>query len=117
MAGIGMGVMHDAIHGSYSKNKKMNTLLGYSFNLIGGNAVVWKIQHNVLHHTYTNIEAADDDLNAPFFFEVLSTCKTLLGTPVSTHLYLVFLWFIHDILDYFKRFCPFKTLQRYGPFK
>ncbi|MFT7073597.1 MAG: linoleoyl-CoA desaturase, partial [Patiriisocius sp.] len=32
MAGIGMGVMHDAIHGSYSKNKRINTLLGYSFN-------------------------------------------------------------------------------------
>ena len=27
MAGIGMGVMHDAIHGSYSKNKKINTIL------------------------------------------------------------------------------------------
>ena len=35
MAGIGMGVMHDAIHGSYSKNKKINTLLVYSFDLIG----------------------------------------------------------------------------------
>ena len=42
MAGIGMGVMHDAIHGSYSKNKKINTLLGYTFNLIGANAVFGK---------------------------------------------------------------------------
>ncbi len=57
MAGIGMGVMHDAIHGSYSKNKKINKLLGYSFNLIGANSTIWKIQHNVLHHTYTNIDA------------------------------------------------------------
>jgi linoleoyl-CoA desaturase len=30
MAGIGMGVMHDAVHGSYSKNKKVNRLMGYS---------------------------------------------------------------------------------------
>ena len=67
MAGIGMCVMHDAIHGSYSKNKKINTFLGYSFNLIGANAIVWKIQHNVLHHTYPNIDQADDDINAPFF--------------------------------------------------
>ena len=55
MAGIGMGVMHDAIHGSYSKNKKINTFLGYSFNLIGGSAIIWKIQHNVLHHTLSLI--------------------------------------------------------------
>ncbi len=67
MAGIGMGIMHDAIHGSYSKNKNVNTLMGTTFNLIGANATVWKIQHNQLHHTFTNIEHADDDLNAPFF--------------------------------------------------
>ena len=67
MAGIGMGIMHDAIHGSYSKNPKVNKYLGYSLNLIGANATVWRIQHNVLHHTYTNIEKADDDINAPSF--------------------------------------------------
>jgi linoleoyl-CoA desaturase len=67
MAGIGMGIMHDAIHGSYSKHQKVNKYMGYTMNLIGANATVWKIQHNVLHHTYTNIEGADDDINAPFF--------------------------------------------------
>ncbi len=67
MAGIGMGVMHDAIHGSYSSNQKLNKIMGYSFNLIGANANVWKIQHNVLHHTFTNIEESDDDIHTPFF--------------------------------------------------
>ncbi|MDH5383051.1 MAG: fatty acid desaturase, partial [Cyclobacteriaceae bacterium] len=65
MAGIGMGIMHDALHGSYSKNKKVNNILGYSINLIGANASIWKIQHNVLHHTYTNIDHADEDINVP----------------------------------------------------
>jgi linoleoyl-CoA desaturase len=67
MAGIGMGVMHDAIHGSYSKNRQVNKYMGYTMNLIGANASVWRVQHNVLHHNYTNIDEADDDLNAPFF--------------------------------------------------
>jgi linoleoyl-CoA desaturase len=67
MTGVGMGIMHDGIHGSYSNKKKINKLMGYTFNLIGANASVWKIQHNILHHTYTNINDADDDLNAPFF--------------------------------------------------
>lgn len=65
MAGIGMGIMHDAIHGSYARNRTVNKWLGYTMNLIGANAAVWKIQHNVLHHTYTNIHEADDDINAP----------------------------------------------------
>lgn len=67
MAGIGMGIMHDALHGTYSKNRKVNKIMGLTMNLIGANAEVWKIQHNVLHHTYTNITEADDDINAPFF--------------------------------------------------
>jgi linoleoyl-CoA desaturase len=67
MAGIGMGVMHDAIHGSYSKSPLINKYLGYTMNLIGANANVWRIQHNVLHHSYTNIDHGDDDINAPFF--------------------------------------------------
>jgi len=93
MAGIGMGVMHDAIHGSYSKNKKINMLLGYSFNLIGANQTVWKIQHNILHHTYTNIDHADDDLNAPFF---------LRFSPNAKHYWIhqfqhIYIWFFYGI--------------------
>lgn len=65
MAGIGMGIMHDAIHGSYSTNKHVNKYLGYTMNLIGANSVVWRIQHNVLHHTYTNIDESDDDISPP----------------------------------------------------
>lgn len=93
MAGIGMGVMHDAIHGSYSRNKKINTVLGYTFNLIGANATVWKIQHNILHHTYTNIDQADDDINAPFF---------LRFSPHAKHYWLhqfqhIYIWFFYGI--------------------
>jgi linoleoyl-CoA desaturase len=62
-----MGVMHDANHGSYSKYKQVNKYMGYTMNLLGASASVWKVQHNVLHHTYTNIEGADDDINPPFF--------------------------------------------------
>ncbi len=65
-AGIGTGIMHDAIHGAFSKSAKTNKLLSNSMNLIGGNAYVWFIQHNVLHHTYPNIDEADDDIDIPF---------------------------------------------------
>jgi linoleoyl-CoA desaturase len=63
LAGIGLSVMHDAVHGAYSKKKWVNTLVGYSMNLIGANAFNWKIQHNVLHHTYTNVHEEDEDIS------------------------------------------------------
>jgi len=63
IAGIGLSVMHDANHGSYSTKRWVNDLLGYSLNLVGGNAFNWKVQHNVLHHTYTNIHDVDEDIS------------------------------------------------------
>jgi linoleoyl-CoA desaturase len=63
IAGVGMGVMHDACHGSYSKKKWVNDVLGGSLYLLGSNVLNWKIQHNVLHHTYTNIAGLDEDIN------------------------------------------------------
>jgi len=49
--------MHDANHGTYSPNKKVNNLIGHILEIIGGYTVTLRIQHNVLHHTYTNIVA------------------------------------------------------------
>ena len=63
LAGIGMSLMHDACHGAYSSNRKLNLVLSYSMNVIGGNRFNWSIQHNVKHHTYTNIYGVDEDLH------------------------------------------------------
>jgi linoleoyl-CoA desaturase len=63
MAGIGLSIMHDANHGSYSSKQWVNDLLGRSLNLVGGHAINWKVQHNVLHHTYTNVHDVDEDIS------------------------------------------------------
>jgi len=63
LAGIGFNIMHDAAHGSYSNKKWLNDLMSYSLNLIGGNVFIWKNKHNVNHHTFTNIEGMDDDID------------------------------------------------------
>jgi len=93
MAGIGMGIMHDAIHGSYSKNRKVNKIMGYTMNLIGANANVWKIQHNVLHHTYTNIDQADDDINAPFFLRFSPHAKRYWAHKFQ----FLYVWFFYGL--------------------
>ena len=62
VAGIGFSIAHDALHGAYSSNPRVNTLLGLTFDLMGANGYLWKITHNVIHHTYTNIQGIDEDL-------------------------------------------------------
>src|SRR5699024_3562035 len=70
MAGIGFSISHDALHGAYSSNKKVNQWLGYTFDLMGANGYIWKITHNVIHHTYTNIYEHDEDLEVAEFIRL-----------------------------------------------
>jgi linoleoyl-CoA desaturase len=91
MAGIGMSVMHDANHGAYSRNETVNRALGYLLNLVGGNADFWKIQHNVLHHTYTNVEGADEDIHVPLLLRFSPTQKRYWVHRFQ-HIYAFFLY-------------------------
>jgi linoleoyl-CoA desaturase len=61
--GLGMGVMHDALHNSYSKYRGLNFVMGRTMELLGGSSFTWKIQHNILHHTYTNVYGMDEDIH------------------------------------------------------
>lgn len=94
MAGIGLSIMHDAIHGSYSKHKFINKILGEVINFVGGASINWKIQHNVLHHTYTNIEEYDHDLDAPCILRFSPNQKKL-----KLHKYqYIYAWLIYCLL-------------------
>ncbi|MVM35517.1 acyl-CoA desaturase [Spirosoma sp. HMF4905] len=59
---IGFNVSHDALHGAFSAHLWVNNLLGGSFYLLGANPYVWKITHNLVHHTFTNIPGHDEDI-------------------------------------------------------
>ena len=39
-----------------------NKIIGKVLVLLGGNDANWRIQHNVLHHTYTNVNNMDEDI-------------------------------------------------------
>jgi linoleoyl-CoA desaturase len=59
---IGFNVCHDAIHGSFSANQKVNQVFSFVFNLIGASPYIWRLSHNVVHHTYTNMPGHDEDI-------------------------------------------------------
>lgn len=94
MTGIGCSIMHDSNHGSYSDNKTLNKMLGKIIALVGGYEVTWKIQHNILHHTYTNIEGLDDDINAGVLLRFSPHSKWY-----SMHRYQhLYAWFLYGLL-------------------
>jgi len=63
IAAIGMNIMHDANHQAFSKHRNVNRALGWTNDLMGASAYVWSTKHNIVHHTFTNVEGIDDDLD------------------------------------------------------
>lgn len=97
MAGIGLGVMHDAIHGAYSANQNINKFWGFTLNLVGGNAMNWKIQHNVKHHSYANIHDHDEDI-APKLILRLCPYSSLSGVHKYQYIYA---WILYGLGTFF----------------
>ena len=64
MAGIGLSIMHDANHGAFSKYKWVNSIMSFSMEMLGGFSLNWRIQHNVLHHSFTNVHDMDEDIDS-----------------------------------------------------
>tara|TARA_B110000259_G_scaffold2339_1_gene2767 strand:+ start:194 stop:1294 length:1101 start_codon:yes stop_codon:yes gene_type:complete len=91
IAGVGMNVMHDGNHGSFSKIPWINKVMGATIYLLAGNVHNWKVQHNILHHTYTNIHGHDEDLEAG---RIIRFSKHSDWLPIHRfqHLYSVFLY-------------------------
>ena len=109
-AAIGFNVMHDGAHGSFSKSKILNQMAGGSLNFLGGSAIMWNIKHNIIHHTYTNIDGVDDDIEARPWMRFATTQKKLKMHKFQ-HYYFWFLYtllhliwiFMTDYQKYFKR--------------
>lgn len=110
VAGVGMSVMHDAIHGSFSEHRWINKLFGASLYLLGGNVYNWEIQHNRLHHTYTNIHDVDEDITGKFLLR-LSCGDRLKAIHRYQHIYAFFLYSLMTISFLWK---DFKEISLYN---
>ncbi len=113
-AAIGFNIMHDGLHGSFSRIKWVNEMAGLSLNFLGANNFMWRSKHNIIHHTYTNIEGIDDDIEAK---PLLRLCETQKHYKIHRfqHWYfwaaysLLYIWWVF-FTDYKKYF-----LGRIGP--
>lgn len=63
---IAVNIGHDCLHGSYSRFRVVNKLVGFlAYDCIGLNSYIWKQTHNREHHHFTNIAGADPDIDKP----------------------------------------------------
>jgi linoleoyl-CoA desaturase len=109
-AAIGFNVMHDGAHGSFSKYPFLNKIAGSSLNFLGGSAIMWNMKHNIIHHTYTNIDGIDDDIEARPWLRFATTQKKMKLHKFQQYYFwflyalLHLMWiFMSDYQKYFKR--------------
>ena len=60
---------------------------------MGGNSSLWKIQHNHLHHAYTNIQGVDEDIDVPVFLRLSPHAKKYMIQRFQ-HMYF---WFFYSL--------------------
>ncbi len=94
ISAIGMAVMHDANHGAYSKHPAVNRWVGYSIDCMGASSFIWRTKHNTLHHTWTNVEGVDDDLELGVLSR-MSPHQRWLPFHRAQHLYM---WGLYGLL-------------------
>jgi linoleoyl-CoA desaturase len=88
---MNFNIVHDALHGAYSSNSTVNRYLGYLYDLNGTSSYVWKITHNMIHHTYTNIPGYDGDIDKAIILR-LNPKDKLLPFHYYQNLYAFFLY-------------------------
>jgi linoleoyl-CoA desaturase len=112
MAGIGLSIMHDANHGSYSSNSTVNKWMSYSLFVVGGYPINWQIQHNTIHHTFTNLNDVDEDIMPPT--PLLRFCPHDVIRPIHRFQY-IYAWVLYGFMTLmWSTTKDFRQLNRYA---
>jgi linoleoyl-CoA desaturase len=94
VAGVGFNIQHDGSHKAYSKHRWVNKLMAMSLDLLGGSSYLWDMKHNAIHHTYTNIDGHDDDINVGFLGRLSPEQRRLFFHRYQG----IYLWFLYGFL-------------------
>ena len=97
VAAIGFNVMHDGSHGSFSNNRWVNRIAASSISLLGANHFMWNMKHNMIHHSFTNIDGVDDDIEVSGLMRMAPTQKRYKMHRFQ-HFYF---WFLYTLLYVF----------------
>ena len=118
-AGIGFNVMHDGGHGSFSKSKLLNRAAAFSLNVLGGSDYMWNIKHNVIHHSFTNVDGVDDDIDVKPWMRMCETQQKrsfhrfqhVYWVVLYTVMYMFWMFFL-DFRKYFRGYIGVMAINK-----
>jgi linoleoyl-CoA desaturase len=105
-----LNLIHEAVHGTLFRNKRLNNWYVHFFDLMGANSYIWKIRHTRFHHNYPNVMGWDTD------FEQSPVARVFPHGPFSKmhkyqHIYLPLIYplyllnwlLVRDFKDFFAK--------------
>lgn len=107
---IFLNLIHELVHESIFKSKKVNGSLLYFFDLIGANSYIWKKRHAILHHGFPNVSGWDSDIEQASLFKIFPH-ETEQKIHRHQHRYFVIFYpmylinwvFVRDFKDFFNK--------------
>ena len=94
IAGLGMSVQHDGNHGASSRHAWVNRASGCMLDVMGVSSFIWRQKHNQCHHTFTNVQGIDYDVD----FGILARLSPEQTRRPWHGLQHVYLWFFYGLL-------------------
>jgi linoleoyl-CoA desaturase len=94
LAAVGFNIQHDGAHKAYSDRRWVNKMMALTLDLIGGSSYLWDWKHNSIHHTYTNINGHDDDINLGWLGRLSPEQKRLPFHRLQG----IYLWLLYGFL-------------------
>ncbi len=91
---VATGIMHDANHGAFSSSRRVNKVVGYTLDVLGGSSWLWRFKHNTLHHGNTNVVGVDSDIDQG---PVARLAPQQQWRPWHRYQH-VYLWFVYGLL-------------------
>jgi linoleoyl-CoA desaturase len=105
-----LNLIHEAVHGTLFRNKRLNNWYVHFFDLMGANSYIWKVRHTRFHHNYPNVMGWDTD------FEQSPIARVFPHGPFSSmhkyqHIYLPLIYplyllnwlLVRDFKDFFNK--------------
>jgi linoleoyl-CoA desaturase len=116
---FGIVMMHDGAHGAFSSNPTISKLASLIMDVMGSSSLVWKHEHNIGHHQYTNT-TQDPDATTAYPLVRYHPSQPWHGYHRYQHLYVwllypfvVYKWYLSDILFVIKG--QYRSIPMYTP--
>ena len=93
---------HEGVHSSFSNRSWINSMLSYSFDLIGSSGYLWKMRHVYSHHPYPMVPKHDVDIQQSEMLTFVPMENPKPGFK-HQHIYVPFLYCAYTLNAIFRR--------------